>query len=74
MHQLYAPTLPPSQPADYEEQLVVLHKSKFGYTRDQAESEFLETAKTLRRYGEHLFSVMVRGRGVKFVLLLMCHF
>ena len=50
------------QPVNYEAQLVELHKAKAGYTPAQAESEFLQVAKDLPRYGMHLFAAQVRGK------------
>ena len=47
------------QPDNYEAQLVELHKAKAGYTPAQAESEFLQAAKELPRYGMHLFAAQV---------------
>ena len=47
------------QPENYEAQLVELHKAKAGYTPAQAESEFLQVAKDLPRYGMHLFAAQV---------------
>lgn len=44
------------QPENYEAQLIELHKAKAGYTPAQAESEFLEIARKLPRYGMHLFA------------------
>lgn len=46
----------PFQPENYEAQLIELHKAKAGYTPAQAESEFLEIARKLPRYGMHLFA------------------
>jgi len=43
------------RPDTYEAQLVELHKAKAGYSPAQAESEFLQIAKNLPRYGMHLF-------------------
>ena len=39
--------------------MVELHKAKAGYTPAQAESEFLQVAKELPRYGMHLFTAQV---------------
>ena len=47
------------QPDDYEELIIDVHKAKVGYTPTQAESEFLQIAKKLPRYGMHLFAVKV---------------
>ena len=47
------------QPDNYEAQMVELHKAKAGYTPAQAESEFLQVAKELPRYGMHLFAAQV---------------
>ena len=44
-----------SQPKDYEEQVVIVHKAKAGYSPAQADQEFLRIAKDLPRYGEHQF-------------------
>ena len=57
-HILHLPTLA-HQPENYEAQLVELHKAKAGYTPAQAESEFLQVAKDLPRYGMHLFAAQV---------------
>ena len=34
---------------------MVVHKAKAGYSRTQADQEFLQIAKELPRYGEHQF-------------------
>ena len=47
------------QPDNYEAQMVELHKAKAGNTPAQAESEFLQVAKELPRYGMHLFAAQV---------------
>ena len=47
------------QPDNYEAQLVELHKAKAGYNPARAESEFLQVAKELPRYGMHLFAAQV---------------
>ena len=56
-HTLFISHTPfPFQGENYEAQLIELHKAKAGYTPAQAESEFLEIARKLPRYGMHLFS------------------
>ena len=47
------------QPDNYEAQMVELHKAKAGYNPAWAESEFLQVAKGLPRYGMHLFAAQV---------------
>ena len=42
--------------------MVELHKAKAGYTPAQAESEFLQVAKELPRYGMHLFAAQVSNQ------------
>ena len=35
--------------------MIIVHKAKAGYSRTQADHEFLQIAKELPRYGEHQF-------------------
>jgi hypothetical protein len=42
---------------DYEAQIMEYHRAKAGYTPAQAEGEFCDVARGLRRYGCHLFGI-----------------
>ncbi|CAI8021794.1 Band 4.1-like protein 2 [Geodia barretti] len=46
-----------SRKNDYEAQIMQYHKAKAGYTPAQAEGEFCEVARGLRRYGYHMFGI-----------------
>ena len=54
-------------PDNYESQVVEVHKAKTGYTPSQSESEFLQIAKKLTRYGMHLFVARDKTRSLVLV-------